>query len=98
MTINFFNKILFKVLVFLHQVTCPQHALLQYKCMLPARAETPSIVLVGYIGRCHHSLRVLNRIPNGAVISLADALQRLIREVLDRGSDLAWGRLLSFSY
>ena len=29
---------------------------------------------------------------------MADALQRLIREALDRGSELAWGRLLSFSY
>ena len=29
---------------------------------------------------------------------MADALQRLIREALDRGSELAWSRLLSFSY
>ena len=40
----------------------------------------------------------MNRIPKGAVIPVADALQRLIREALDRGSDIAWGRLLSFSY
>ena len=65
---------------------------------VPARAETPLIDLVGYIGRCHHSLRVLNRIPKGAVIPVADSLQRLIREALDWSSDLAWGRLLSFSY
>ena len=65
---------------------------------VPARAETPPIDLVGYIGRCHHSLRVLNRIPKGAVIPVADALQRLIREALDRGCEIAWGRLLSFSY
>ena len=65
---------------------------------VPARAETPPIDLVGYIVMCHHSLRVLNRIPKGAVIPVADALQRLIREALDRGSELAWGRLLSFSY
>ena len=64
----------------------------------PARAETPPIDLVGYISKCHHSLRVLNRIPKGAVIPVADALQRLIREALDRSSELAWGRLLSFSY
>ena len=62
-----------------------------------AEAETPPFDLVGYIGRCHHSLRVFNRIPKGAVILVADAL-RLIREALDRGSELAWGRLLSFSY
>ena len=55
---------------------------------VPARAETPPIDLVGYIGRCHHSLRVLNRIPKGAVIPVAEALQRLIREALDRGSEL----------
>ena len=65
---------------------------------VPARAETPPIDLVGYIGRCHHSLRVLNRIPNWAVIPVADALHHLIREALDRGSEIAWGRLLSFSY
>ena len=65
---------------------------------VPARAETPPIDLVGYIGRCHHSLRVLNRIPKGAIIPVADALQRLIREALDRGSEIAWGRLFSFSY
>ena len=72
----------------------------QCRCVarVPARAETPPIDLVGYIGRCHHSLRVLNRIPKGAVIPVADALQRLIREALDRGSEIAWGRLLSFSY
>ena len=64
---------------------------------VPARAENPPIDLVGYIGRCHHSLRVLNRIPKGAVIPVADALQRLIREA-HRGSEIACGRLLSFSY
>ena len=65
---------------------------------VPTRAETPPIDLVGYIGRCHHSLRVLNRIPKRAVTPVAEALQHLIREALDRGSELAWGRLLSFSY
>ena len=63
----------------------------------PARVETPPIDLVGHIGRCHYSLRVLNRIPKGAVIPVADALQRLIIGALDSGSELAWGRLLSFS-
>ena len=29
---------------------------------------------------------------------MADALQHLIGEALDRGSELAWSRLLSFSY
>ena len=40
----------------------------------------------------------MNLIPKGAVIPQVDALQRLITEALDRGSELAWGRLLSFSY
>ena len=65
---------------------------------VPARAETPPIDLVGYIGRCHHSWRVLNRIPKGAVIPVVDVLQHLIREALDKGSELVWVRLLSFSY
>ena len=65
---------------------------------VPAKAETPPIDLVGYIGRCHHSLKVLNRIPKGVVIPVADALQRLIREALDRGSEIAWSKLLCFSY
>ena len=65
---------------------------------VPSRTETPPIDLVEYIGRCLHSLRVLNRIPKEAVTPVADALQHLIREALDRGSELAWGGLLSFSY
>ena len=60
---------------------------------VPARAEIPPIDMVGYIGRCHHSLRVLNRILKGAVIPVADALPHLIREALDIGSEIAWCRL-----
>ena len=61
----------------------------------PARAETTPINLVGYIGMCHHSLRVLNRIPKEDVIPVAEALQLLSREALDIGvpSELACGRL-----
>ena len=40
----------------------------------------------------------MNRIPKGAFIPVSDALQHLLREALDRGSELAWGRLLSLSY
>ena len=39
-------------------------------------------------------MRVLNRIPKGAAIRVADALQRLIREVLNESSKLAWDRLI----
>ena len=41
---------------------------------VPARAETRPIALVKYVGRCHHSLRVLNCIPKVAVTPVADAL------------------------
>ena len=67
--------------------------------MVSATAETLPIDLVWYIGRCHHSLRGLKtEYRRGLFSPVADALQRLIREALDRGSELAWGRLLSFSY
>ena len=56
---------------------------------VPAIAETPSIDLVGYINRCDLSLGVLKRFPKSVVIPVADALQRLIREASDRGSELA---------
>ena len=56
---------------------------------VPTGAEIPPINLVGHIGRCHQSLRVLNRIPKRAIIPMADELQRLIREALDSDSVLA---------
>ena len=34
---------------------------------------------------------VLNRIPKGAVIPVPDEQQRLIREALDGGTEMAWG-------
>lgn len=64
----------------------------------PVRAQALPLDLQKYVGECRHRLRVLNRIPKGAVISAADALQRLIRNVLNGNSELAWGRLFSFSY
>ena len=51
-----------------------------------------------YIGKCRSRLRVLNRIPKGAVIAAAGALQVLIRGALDQRTLVAWGRLLSFCY
>ena len=53
-------------------------------------SRDPTIDLVGHIGKCHHSLRVLNRIPKRAANPVADALQRLIREALDRGSEIVF--------
>ena len=64
----------------------------------PVRAQAAPLDLVAYIGECRGKLRVLNQIPKGAVIPVADALQRLLREALNGGSELAWGRLMSFSY
>ena len=58
---------------------------------VPTRAETPPIDLVGYIGRCRHSLRVLNHFPKGAVIPVPYALQRLINEALNRDSEASLG-------
>ena len=64
----------------------------------PRPHPLPSLDLGGYVGECRHRLRVLNRIPKEAVIPVGDALQRLIREVLNEKSKVAWGRHMSFSY
>ena len=50
------------------------------------------------MGECPHRLRVLNRIPKGAVITVADDLQCLISVVLNENTKLARGRLNSFDY
>ena len=44
------------------------------------------------ISRINHG-QLKSMIPKGAVIPVVDALQRLIREALDRGSELAWGKI-----
>ena len=51
-----------------------------------------------YIGRCRSRLRVLNKIPLGAVVSVAGALHRLLQEALVQKTQLAWTRLMSFCY
>ena len=50
------------------------------------------------IGACHARVRVLKQIPRGAVVTVADGLQRLIRDAVDQGTRVAWGRLLGFSF
>ena len=60
--------------------------------------EPPQFDLEGYVGGCRNKLRVLKRIPRGAVISVADALHRLIGEVIEHRTPLAWTKLLSFSF
>ena len=54
--------------------------------------------LEGYVGACQSMLRVLTRVPKGAVGPVASALTRLIREALEQGTQLEWSRLLSFCY
>ena len=60
--------------------------------------QQADVDLVGYICKCRARIRVLNRIPKGAVVTVADALTQLIREVLESGTRAAWGRFMSFSY
>lgn len=57
----------------------------------------PDIDLGEYIKKCRR-VRVLRIIPKGAVISVADALQKLIDQAIRDKSFLSWGRLLSFCY
>ena len=54
--------------------------------------------LGSYLSKCRVRFRVLNRIPRGAIIAVADALSRLIREALEFRTRSAWGRLLCFCY
>ena len=51
-----------------------------------------------YIGLCRSRLRVLVKIPRGAVISVAGALRRLLQEALLQKTEVAWTRLMSFCY
>ena len=52
----------------------------------------------GYLSSCRSRMRVLARIPRGAVIPVADALRRLIQEALEQKTQLRWLRLMSFCY
>ena len=56
------------------------------------------VSLGDYISRCRSGLPVLARAPRGTIISTADALNLLLTQVIEEKSELAWGRLLSFSY
>ena len=69
---------------------------------VPARAETPPIDLVGYIGR-RHQLTIAwgfwTEFQRGLLSQWRMHCNVIaIRNALDKGSELAWGRLLSFSY
>ena len=43
-------------------------------------------------------MKVLAKIPKGAIIPVADALEKLLRDTLEQRNPQAWARLLSFSY
>ena len=43
-------------------------------------------------------MKVLKAIAKGAVVTMAEALQRLIRDVVDQRTRIAWGRLMCFSF
>ena len=51
-----------------------------------------------YLSGCRSRLRVLARIPRGAVIPVADALRKLLQEALQQKTQLQWLRLMSFCY
>ena len=59
--------------------------------------DLPEEGLDRYLTRCR-SWPVLARVPKGAVICVAEALQRLLSQATEEKSSIAWGRLLSFCY
>ena len=56
------------------------------------------IDLVRFISCCRNRVRVLRIIPKGAIICVADGLQKLLTQAIQEKTPLAWGRLLCFSY
>jgi len=64
----------------------------------PQEQPNQPLNLEEYVGSCRSRLRVLNKIPRGAVISVAGALRRLLQEALSQRSELTWTRLMSFCY
>ena len=51
-----------------------------------------------YITECRSKGGVLLIIPKGAIITVADAMQKLLDRVIQEGSLTAWGKLLGFCY
>lgn len=58
----------------------------------------PWVDIEEYITQCRTRQSVLARVPKGAVICVADALQRLLDHAMRERSHLTWVRLLSFCY
>ena len=61
-------------------------------------SSIPATNFVNYLTRCRNNFRVLARIPRGATIAAADALETLISGALEQQTTHAWNRLMSFSY
>ena len=64
----------------------------------PREQTSQPVILEEYVGCCRSRLRVLNKIPKGAVIAVAGALRSLLQEALRVKTQLAWARLMSFCY
>ena len=58
----------------------------------------PDFDLRDHLLACKSNLSILGNIPRGARITVADALNELISEVLRSNSALAWSKLLCFTY
>ena len=48
--------------------------------------------LLAFLARCKGSVRVLPKVPKGATIHVADALDKLLRQTLESRTPVAWGR------
>jgi len=73
------------------------------ECRGQASGINPPVVrqevdLVSYISQCRSRLPVLAKVPRGAVVCVAEALQQLLDQAMQEKSSLSWGRLLAFCY
>ena len=48
--------------------------------------------------KCRNNYRVLNRIPKGAIRQVGDALNDILKIVIEKCTPVAWSRLICFSY
>ena len=62
------------------------------------RGGIADVNLTEYISQCCANGRALRIIPRGAVITVADALQKLLTAAMGDNTVLAWGKLLSFGW
>ena len=48
--------------------------------------------------KCRNNYRVLNRIPKGAIRQVGDALNDILKSVIEQCTPVAWSRLICFCY